>query len=260
MAAKQFAWIGQGPIDFGIFDPTNGTADQGYITGKKKVGCSNSSLVLNVSSEEIELKETCSGKRASLYSVTLSQSIEVTLEMKEFSAAELAIAFVGDHQSVSAGSVTGEVIVKSGVSVGAGEVVHTKHPLISNVVIKDSAGTALVEGTDYVIESANHGKIKFLASKTGTLTIDYDYASYENIAALAGQVVERGLVFNGISGTGVYQRITIPRVNWRLEGDFGLIGDDYSTLTLKGKVLYVDLLASDAWFGGFMRIDALPSE
>ena len=256
--AKNMTWIGQGPIDFGLFDPANGTAEQGFIVDKYAIGCANSSLVITVNSEKIELKETCSGNRATLKSVSLSNSMEVTLEMREFSARELAIAFKGNNSTVAAGTVTGEVLVNSGDTVAAGEIVHTANPFISGYTI--TVGTVtLTEGTDYEVLSADHGRIRFLTAQTGPVTIDYNYAQYDLLTALTADDIERGLVFNGISGTGEKARIIIPKVRWRMDGDFNWIGDDYATLTLKGEALYVPELASNTAFGGFMRIDALPS-
>ena len=257
--AQQFEWIGQGPIDFGIFDATNGVAEQGYIVDKTPIGCANSSLVVTVASDKIELKETCSGNRATLASVSLGNTMEVTLEMQQFSSRELAIAFTGQTTAVAGGTVTGEVLVSATDSVLAGDVVHTLHPYISSVTVYDNTNTALTAGTDYEILSADHGRIRFLTPQTGAVTIDYTYAGYDNMAALAGTVVQRGMVFNGISGTGDKVRITIPKIQWRLDGDLNWIGNEFATLTLKGEALYTPELASNTMWGGFMRIDAMPT-
>lgn len=254
--AKNMTWIGQGPIDFGVYDASRGVASQGYIVDKYAVGCANSSLVISVSSDKIELKETCSGNRATLKSVTLSSSMEVSLEMREFSPRELAIAFKGTQNTNASGTVSGEVLATSGVSVG--DVLHTEYPFISGLTLTAGSST-LTEGTDYEILSADHGRIRMLTAQTGSITADYNYAQHDSLTALTGQDIERGLVFNGISGTGERARIIIPKIRWRMDGDFNWIGDDYATLTLRGEALYSPELATNPQFGGFMKIDALPS-
>lgn len=255
---KNMTWIGQGPIDFGVYDATRGVASQGFIVDKYAVGCANSSLVISVSSEKVELKETCSGNRATLKSVSLSSSMEVSLEMREFSPRELAIAFKGDSYDMGSGTVTGEMLVQVGQSANIGDILHTEYPFISGLSVYDSGGAPLTEGTDYEVLSYDHGRIRLLSSVTGPIMADYNYAQHNFMTALTGQDIERGLVFNGISGTGERARIIIPKIRWRMDGDFNWIGDDYATLTLRGEALYSPELATNPQFGGFMKIDGLP--
>ena len=249
--AKQFGWIGQGPIYFGDFDLTNGDPNVGYLDNIVKVGCANSKLTINFTGDTLSLKETCSGKRATLYEVDLGNEVEVALDMQQFSSDELALAFQALQTAVTGASVTGEA--KGDVL--ANQMIFTQHPKISAVTVY-AGGTPLVQGTDYEIESAEHGAIKMLTAQTA-VTVDYTYADYNNLALLKADKVEKGLIYNGSNSMGDFARVIVPRIQWRVDGDFNWISEDFATLSLKGKALYVDELSANNMFGGFAKVDAL---
>lgn len=257
---QSIIWNGQGPVMIGTYDPENGTPEMGYLTNLYSVGCGNRTLTTTPSREVKKLKESCSGQRLDLKEIETSKSLEVTLEMFQVEGRTLATAFLGEAVVKAAGTVTSEVLPE----LAAGDYFFLKHPKVSSVVIEDStSGTPLayVEGTHYVVESADHGRCRLIAHPAAhvePVKVDYAYATYANIAAFSAAGVERGLIFSGVNGDGQHARVIIPRISMAMSGDWSWIGDEEATLTLGGSALYVAALQSDPDFGPFMKIDALP--
>jgi len=252
-------WSGQGPVLFGRYDPVNGTPDMGYLVDLYRVGCGTRSLTTTPSRETKALKESCSGQRLDLAQLETAKSLSVSISMFQFSGPTLAAAFFGEAVKKPAGTVTDEVLPP----LNEGDYFTLRHPKVDSVVITDSATTpnTYVEGTHYVLESADHARLRLIDHPTGhqePLHVDYEHEGYTNIAAFSKTNVERGIIFNGINQSGQHARIIIPRISLGLDGDFSWITEEEAELTLSGAALYVEALQNDADFGPFMRIDALP--
>lgn len=262
MAGQQFIYSGQGPILLGDFDATNGKAASGYMTNLRKVSCVSSVLKTTMQVEKKKIKESCSGQRLTKYNLLKTKGGGVELTLHEFDRDAMAMALYGTAVVVASGTVTGETFP----TVAVGDTVMLKHPNVSSVVVKDSAGSpaTLTSGTHYTPPSAapNHGDIEIvnLASYVQPLKADYSYAGYSNIVAMSANNVIKGLVFKGINtGDGNKPvRLMIPKIDWD-PSDYDWLGDEESPLTLKGEMMYVAELASDGSYGPFMRVDALPS-
>lgn len=257
--AEQMIISGQGPVFLGDFDATNGKAAQGYLTNLQKIGCGNRVLKTAFSRETKLLKESCSGQRLDLAELQTGKSGEVELQLFQFDRAMLSMALFGTLATKTGASVTNEAMP----TVAVGDYVHTKHPKISTVVVKDSTGSplTLTAGTDYTVDSADHGRIKILnlGAYVQPFKVDYAYASYANIAAFTAASVVKGIVFDGVNTADANKpvRCIIPRVSWGPTEGFDWLSDEEVTLSLKGRMLYVSELASDAEYGPFMRVDAL---
>lgn len=257
---EKMIWSGQGPVEVGVFDPTNGTAGMAYLTKLREVGCSTRTLTTSLSQEKKAISETCSGARLKLANLPGAKSMEVSLELVEFNGPMFAAALFGSIDSHVSGTVTAERLPTMEV----GDTFFLRHPGVSSVVIEDSTGTPveLDEGVHYEILSAAHGTGRLLsvASITQPLFVDYSYAQYESMAAFSQPAtVERGIVFSGVNHDGRKARLIIPRIDLSMDGDFSWIQDEEATLTFKGEVLYVPSLSGDTLYGSFARVDWLPS-
>ncbi|MFA7269835.1 MAG: hypothetical protein WC073_10865 [Sterolibacterium sp.] len=249
---------GQGPIFLGDFDAVNGNTAQGYLVNMKKIGCGNRTLKTSFSQDTQKVKESCSGQRLTQAILEKGKEASVTLEMHDFDRAMLAMSMYGTSALTPASTVTAEAFP----SVAAGDVVHTKHPKITSVVIKDSNATpaTLVEGTNYTVDSADHGRINIISVTGLTLPLkaDYAYAAYGNIAAFNATSVVKGLIMDVLNtADGSKARVTIPKIKFSPTKDFNWLGDDEAVLSLEGEMLYVGELAADGDYGPFMRIDGL---
>ena len=244
--SQSMIWDGQGPVMIGRYDPINGRPDTGYLVDLYRIGCGTSSLTTSLSVERASIKESCSGQRLTLKNYITGKTLEVGLNMVQFSGRTLA----------GACTVTDEVLPQLAV----GDYFTVRHPGATSLVIEDSTvGTPLVYvlDTHYAVEDAAHGRYRLLAHPAGhvePLKADYAYGEYTNIAAFTAPNVERGILFNGINGDGQRARIMIPRISLSLDGDFGWISDEAAELSLSGEALFVSELQSDADYGGFMRI------
>jgi hypothetical protein len=249
---------GQGPIFVGDFDPVNGTAAQGYLVNMKKIGCGNRTLKTSFKQDTKKVPESCSGQRLTKTILETGKEASISLEMVDFDRPMLAMAMYGTSALKPAGTVTAEAFP----TVAAGDVVHTKHPKISSLVIKDSsaAPVTLTLGTHYTVDSADHGRINILdvATLTQPLKADYAYAAYGNIAAFNATSVVKGLIMDVINtADGSKSRVTIPKIKFSPTKDFNWLGDDEAVLSLDGEMLYVDELSADGDYGPFMRVDGL---
>ena len=248
-------YSGQGPIFLGEYNPVTK-----QIENQTKVGCGNRSLKITLDRQTEKIKESCSGSRATLVEYEKEKTMNVSLELTEFDREMLATALYGATSLVVGASLSG-VSAEVLPTMMSGKYFHTRHPFISALTIKDSsaAPATLVAGTHYDLEDGGkHGRILInnLATFTQPLKAEYTYASYGNINGLTESGVVKGLIFDGKSTIdGKTVRLFIPRISIAPTKEFNWLGDEAAALTLEGAALYTDSLASDALYGGFMRVD-----
>lgn len=258
---EQMVFVGKGPIIMGEYDPVAGVAHEGYLVRQKRIGCGNRTLKISLSREKGKVVESCSGQNLTLKTWGKSAEAMISLEMVQFSRDELALALYGQTVSRAAGTVTAEA-ARDDIAVG--EYLHTRHPNISSVVVKDSAGTpaTLVAGTHYEVDSAAHGRLKILdlGAFTQPFVLDYSYEAYGQVTAFTAASTRRGLIFDGINvaEANAPVRVFVPLIDFDPTKDFNWLSDDEVTLALDGEILYADALAANTDFGPFFRVDALP--
>lgn len=260
---ENLIWSGSGPIWLGDYDPANGTADMGYLVNLRRVGCANRALTTTPSSESNPIKESCSGQELDIDELPAGKSMTVGLTMEQFSGRELGMALFGEAIVNPAGSVTDERLPL----LAPGDMFFLSNSHASSIVIEDSATPTpnpYVLGQHYAVESAEHSGYRLIehpAGHTEPVLVDYAYAESVNIAAMTATLIEKGLVFFGQNHRGKKVRIIIPRVVWKMNGDFGWItgGGTAAQLQFTGGAKYVPELLNDPRYGPYMRVDALPS-
>lgn len=255
--SQQIVWNGQGPIYQGVYDPSNGTADEGFLTNIVPLPCAVKTFTTSLKVDTKAIKESCSGQRLDFAEIETGKSMSVKLELSAFSRRELAQALYGIDLLKPAGTVTSELIRPN---IAAGEFVFTKHAKTSTIVITDSNATpaTLVAGTDYAVIDADQGviQIKNITGFTLPLKLAYKYAEYGNIAAFSQTALKTGLIFTGINSDGIKQRMAIPQMRLTPSGDFNWLSDDAAVLSFGGSVYYTPGLDSEL-FGEFMRVITL---
>ena len=249
---------GQGPIYMGDYNETTGKIENGYIVSAKKIGCANRTLKTSFSQEITKIKESCSGQSLTMATFETGKEATVSLEMADFDREMLATAMYGTSALVTGSTVTGETFP----TVAVGDTVHTKHPKISSVVVKDSAGTpaTLVLGTDYTMDSSDHGRINILniGAYVQPFKADYTFASYGNLTAFTSTSVVKGLIFDFINRVdGTKGRVIIPKIKFSPTSEFNWLSDEEAVLSLEGEILYSAALTGDGTYGSFMRIDGI---
>lgn len=223
----------------------------------KKIGCGMSEMKMGLNVTTKDLKESCSGLRATIASFVTDTEATLNLAMFQFSIDVMADALYGINATVASGTVTDEVIG----TVTAGSTAFTKRPGVSALVVKDSTGTpaTLVEGTNYTI-NASFGRIDFI-NVTGfvmPLKASYSYAASSNLKMLTENSIVRSVVYEGTSQVdGTIMRVSLPRVKFSPTKDFNFISEDEASLTLEGKLLYSDIWAADPVLGQYGKIEIL---
>lgn len=246
-------YAGQGPIYIGDFNATTFNIDN-----EVAVGCGSRTLKLAMSRETQEIKESCSGQRLTLVEYETSKSANATLELAQFDKDLLAMALYGASAAVTGATVTAETLPTMVV----GGFYHTRHPKVSSVVLKDSAGTpaTLVAGTHYTVDDADYGRIKILSlgSFTQPFKVDYSYAGYSKIKPFSVPAPVKALRFDGIStADGSKVRVILPKIKFSPTNEFNFVGDEAAILTLEGKLLYPGISLADPVLGNFGSIDLL---
>lgn len=251
---------GRGPVTFGVYDTTNGQSAHGYLTSQRKVTCAIAEMQLTPVSTSKDVTEGCSGLDRVIDKKPRSQKMQVKLTLRQFSRLEFAMAYFGVSADVLSGTVTSEAFA----TLAVGDTFHTKHPGISSLVMKDSAGSpaTLTLDTHYALDSAAHGqgRILSLGAFTQPFKADYSYAAYSTLLPLAQTSVRRGLIFDGVNtdNANATERIWIPHIDWEPNGYNWTAADD-EPLTLTGEALYLEALAGVSGWGPYMRIDGLPT-
>lgn len=255
---EKMMWDGQGPVFLGAYDPVHGRPDMGYLTNVYQVGCGTSELTTTPKIETDSKQETCTGARATLSSRIKSRELSISFKAFQFDSRTLAMAFFGNAVEVAAGTVTDEPIT---TKVAVGEFIFLRYPNVSNVVLTDNTDAPLVLETHYAIEDAATGRIRLIALPAGATSVasaDYQYTPHVHFGIFATGMVEKGLIFCGINSAGQRGRVTIPRVNFVMNGDFGWIGDDNADLALDGSTLFSSQLEHHPQFApGFGRVELM---
>lgn len=220
-----------------------------------------SQLQIKLSTDTEERQESYSGNRLTSVRLQKAKKAEFSLTLNAFSKLNLALALYSTPVDIVAGSFTDEVLPTGLV---AGDIVALDHRDVSNVVVKDSAGSpvTLVAGTDYSIESAPAGLIKIL--DVGTYTQPFkangDYAAGIRMPMFTGTIPERYILLDGINTVdGSRARVALFRAVFDPASQLDMLTDALSSLQLSGSVLYDSTNAADSNLGGFGRIE-LPAE
>jgi len=230
---------------------------EGYAKGFKYLG-NVPSLAVNLTTDQVEHQESTSGQRLVDAVMIAKKSAEVQFDIEEFTANNIARALFGVSATITGTSVTGESL--NAVGLVAGDFFQTKNPKISAVAVKASAGSpaTLTLGTDYAIDSADHGTIKLLnaGSYVQPFKVDYTFATYSNVPMFTEALVDRWLKFDGLNTVDSNRavRVELYKFNLYPMESWNLLSNDFAKWTIKGRALYDAAHAADSVLGGFGRV------
>jgi len=181
----------------------------------------------------IEHLESTSGLRIMDNRYQFGLKLNATLEFDEYDKRNLALAIKGNFIDIASGSVASGENLPAGIT--SGTYYRTRFGNISNLAIG-----SLVSGTDYVLEDAKTGRIRFLTNVTGTPSVTYNYAAQTRVPALNDtDPPELWLEIDGINVASQSKRVnvTIYRFAFNATESLMLLNDDPTMFTLKGAVL-----------------------
>lgn len=240
-------------------------ADKSFI-GKGKVYLDGrqvgnvTALNFNITEEKIELKDYTAAGGGNYNSLTRIDSVELSLNMSDYSAENLAAAVFGSASAVTATTVTDES-VSAPASLTGNPLVTTAFVIdtsVAPVVTSDPAGTTHVVDTDYTVGPAgitiiDGGGI----SASDPLLVSYTKEAVDVVEALTTTSQEYELVLDGLneaqSGTPVV--IKVHRAKFGPAADLALIGDEFAELTLTGDALK-DTSITGAGLSQYLKISA----
>jgi hypothetical protein len=221
-----YSYIGSGKIYL---------REVGASAGLVEVG-NCSALNFAVQEEVKEQRDYTSTGGGVLNEVRRITGVEVSISLAELSPANLARALYGTTTAVVAGTVTTEA-----VTAYEGALSRLAHVNPSAVVVQDVTDTTTyVAGTDYEVRP---GGIYVIAGGAITdadvLHVDYSYGAEDVVQALASSAKEYEVVFEGLNEARSGKAVLVDawRVKFGAAQNLSLIGDDFASLELTGKVL-----------------------
>src|SRR5690606_16559710 len=208
-----------------------------------------STLAVQRNTQTEEHQESTSGLRLTDGRLTVQQSATVQIVLDNFVLDNLAMGLYGQSATVAGGSVTDEPLPDG---LQQGDIVRLRHPGVSSVVIRDSAGSpsTLTEGSDCRILSPSHGSIGIfgdLSGSTQPLVADYECAGYSRVGMFTSQPPERWLRFEGLNTAAGNAPVLVELYRVLLDplGQLDLISDTFGSMELSGSVLHDSAAALD---------------
>jgi hypothetical protein len=211
---------------------------------------------LTLTTESETTKESYTGLRLQTGEIVTSRSGSLEYSLKNFSQANLALAFEAGVQSIVAGTVTGETFPTSLV---AGDMVRLDHAFTTGLVITDSATptAATVTNTKYRPFGHSNGVIELLdvTGYTQPFKAAYSYDAVDNLVLFSNPGVEVYLLFDGINtATNEPLLLDLWKVKHQPVSQLGLLNNGFGTLPLKASVNFDTTRSLDAALGGFGRM------
>jgi hypothetical protein len=204
--------------------------------------------------ETLEFRESYSGLRAKVIDTITSTDLSFTLQMRNFSAANLARAYYGTTTAGTGAGVVGETF-----DAYAGTSYFTKHPGISAVTATKGV-TPLVLNTDYTFDSTT-GEVTFLPGSiiiTGTsahaCSISYTFATYTGkVQTIVSDPKNFVIKFIGKDQENRAMQVTVFNARPSIPADMQLIGTEVGALTITGG-LQIASEITGAGLSKFMEI------
>lgn len=239
-------YSGQGVVMVGDRNATSGKPE-----GLLPVG-NVSDLKISIGTTVIEHKESQTGQRGIDLRLTTETKCTLSMTMENFIAANLATALRGASTAVTGATITGEA-----VSSKRGMVAPLAHMKVSAVTVKEGATTltAYTNDTttwDYKLNAdagsilLNDGSGIGVAGLTGgtagavvSLTVDYTYATQNQIDALTLGTQEKFLRFEGLNTADTNAPVVIEVFKFSVDPlkELSMISDTVQQFVLEGNVL-----------------------
>ena len=226
MAYREFSYIGVGQVYL--------SADGGPLL---TVG-NASALSFSFDEEKKTQKDYTSPGGGNANSLSRIDNFTGSLNMIDYTAANLALALRGAVTDITAAAVTDEAHDSAGVG---GELIpfdFNYDPDIAVTVTLDNA-TPCVEDTDYELTPNGILTIEGGNIDANGVLVSYTKAVAEQLEALVDAGTEFKLFFDGMneSQNGISSAITLHRIKFSPAQGLQLLGDDYGEIPIEFEVL-----------------------
>lgn len=208
-------------------------------------------------------KESITGEQLTDLKIPKDKMVKLTADFENFSKENLALAFYGNINAVTAGTATAEAFTNGYTVLTAdiGKAYKLAHTGVSAVVITDSAGSpaTLSLGTDYTVDAvAGYITILSLGSYTQPFKAAYSYAAATQIGLMTADIVEKYVYFRGINtavSPAKYTIFELYRVQFEPSKNFNFIDDNLGKFSFAGEALQDTSKSASATLGQFGYID-----
>lgn len=242
--------LGRGKLYVAKLDTATGKPD---ADGWRDVG-NVPDFSCSIDIEELLHQSSQSGLRVTDKRVVVSQTLNMSISLDELSSQNMALFFSGDTATVTNPTVAGftAVVLTADAKLGRwydivnASGVRAMDLIAANVTARESGTpTTLVLGTDYKLD-LKMGRIFLFSTATGIAdgeSLDVAVAatagaaaSLDQVKALTKSAEQLVVKFIGENPANNDQQVELEfhSVNLSAEGDFALIGDDWSVMQLTG--------------------------
>lgn len=213
----------------------------GAMGGEEHLG--NITSLAIAPSQEVKEKYESMTAGSQLYDKTpIRTTFTMTITGDEFTLGNVKRLLAGSVSSIvqTAGTVSDETLT---ASAQPGLYYPLAKRKVSDVVVSVGASVKSA-GTDYTVD-ARSGRIYIVPTGTivkgATVVVDYAYETVSLVTIEAGTNSAQYAMFRFISDNvrGSNQEVVVPKVSLTVDGEYGLISDDYGNWTLTASVLAV---------------------
>ena len=230
--------LGKGKCYFDRFDTV------GARTGLRHLG-NCTAVAVQTEDERIEKRSSMDKTAGVLAEDSKSRKVTIKITADEHEAHNMALFLMGEVGSYT--QVGGAIVDEPINDLVLGRVYKLANRVISTVSMTKGA-TPLVAGTDFVVEDAEAGLVRFLPAAANVTTGDDVLVDYTAgaITAPAGRTTVRGGTQGKIEGAFFYLPDNTRGPNFELEawrvsaapdGELGLITEEYGSFSLVLTVL-----------------------
>lgn len=209
-----------------------------------------SELKLSIDEESKELTDYTHGGGGTYAEVKRVKGVTVTATLHDINKTNLARALYGESSAVASGTVTDEKHTAY-----HGGLIRLDHPQPTSVVVKSDDGLIYQAGVDYEVRPEGVFILAGAIADSSAVKIDYAYDDYDVVQALtkSGAILE--MVFGGVNeaDSGKPVIVDLFRVSLGAAKEISLIGDDFASLQLEGKLL-VDNAKVGAGISRFLKV------
>lgn len=262
--------LGAGAVFFSRF------AADGSFTNKWRHLGNVDKVDLTPTADTKDKTSSMTGLRALLASTVVGFNLEVSLELTEFDAENLALALLGDTADL-----TQTDTARDGAALNGGSAITfgVWYPLLRSdsdedaainpyvLSVSDGLTTTSLEGTDYEVNRAA-GLIRILESGSLTEAITHWRGSVPGYDSSDGlkkvSMLTNGKILGRVRYIAADDLLQGPKENYVFykcqltpDGAIGLISDDYAAFTLKCKILQDTSRAAGDQYG---RMDERPDD
>ncbi|TQV62518.1 MAG: hypothetical protein FNT29_09095 [Halothiobacillaceae bacterium] len=210
-----------------------------------------SELKLAIDEESKEQTDYTHGGGGTYAEVKRVKGVTVSAALHDINKTNLARALYGDSAAVVGGTVTDEARTAY-----QGGLIRLSHPSPTGVVVTNDAGTTTyVAGVDYEVRPEGVYILGGAIANGAAIKIDYAYAGYDLVQALTKSGLVLEMAFGGVNEADSGKPVVVDlfRVSMGAAKEISLIGDDFASLQLEGKLL-VDATKTGAGISRFLRV------